>query len=96
MDLSGHAILVVDADPTPFTARLQDAIEQAGAQTVLVRTAEEASDRVKSRISAAAVNVNHRDVAEQLGVAYVLYTPSSPLDVIVAGLKRLVLGPASS
>jgi hypothetical protein len=94
MDLSGHTILILDTNVTPFTARLQAAIEHAGAESILARTAGAATDRIAtSRISAAAVNIEHRTTAEELGVAYVLYASSEPPGTIVASLARLLLGP---
>jgi len=94
MDLSGHTILIIETHVTPFTARLEAAVEHAGGQTILARTAAAASDRVaEARISAAAVNLEHRATAEVLGLPYVLYAPSEPPGAIVAGLARLLLGP---
>src|SRR5262249_33814627 len=93
-DLTGHTVVIVEANPTPFTARLQSAVEQTGAQAVLALSTEAASQRVKrSRVSAAVVNVTHRTTAEQLGVLYVLFTPQSPPSFIVAALRRLLRGP---
>ena len=94
MDLSAHTILVVEPNVTPFTARLQAAIEHEGARSILVRTAAEASDRIKqSRLTAAVVSAEHRALAEQLGIQYVLYVPSEPPSTIIADLRRLSLGP---
>ncbi len=93
MDLSGHTILIVEPDVTPFTARLEAAIEHEGAESILVHNAAEASDRiVQSRLSAAVLNAEHRALAEQLGIQYALYVRSEPPATIVADLKRLVLG----
>jgi hypothetical protein len=94
MDLSGHTILIIDTKVSPFTARLQAAIEHAGATSVLARTTAAASDRItQSRISAAAVNIEQRTAAEELGIPYVLYAPSEPPGTIVASLAHLLLGP---
>jgi hypothetical protein len=95
MDLSGHTILIVDPNVTPFTARLQAAVEREGAASILVRTAADASDRIKeARFSAAVLNADHRALAEELGIQYVLYTPSEPPATIIAELAHLLVGPA--
>jgi hypothetical protein len=95
MDLSGHTILIVEPNVTPFTARLRAAIEREGAVNVLVRTAADASHRIKqSRFSAAVLKADHRALAEELGIQYVLYTPSEPPATIIAELARLLVGPA--
>src|SRR5437763_6559958 len=93
MDLSAHTILVVEPNVTPFTARLQAAIEHEGARSILVRTAAEASDQIKqSRLTAAVVSAEHRALAEQLGIQYVLYVPSEPPSTIIADLRTSVAG----
>jgi hypothetical protein len=94
-DLSGHTILIVEPNVTPFTARLQAAIDREGAKSILVRTAPEASNQIKqSRFSAAVLNADHRALAEELGIQYVLYVPSEPPAMIIAELARLLVGPA--
>jgi hypothetical protein len=97
MDLSGHLILIVETGATPFAARLQSAIERAGAVTMVVRDGGAAMEQVKQvkqlKFSAAAVDSEHRVVAEELGIPYVLYVPTEPLRSIVSGLARLLIGP---
>jgi hypothetical protein len=94
MDLSGHVILIVETSVAPFIARLQSAIERAGAVTMVVHDPGAALEQVKQlKFSAAAVNTEHRVVAEELGIPYVLYVPTEPPRSIVSGLTRLVVGP---
>jgi hypothetical protein len=53
-----------------------------------------ALEQVKQlKFSAAAVNTEHRVVAEELGVPYVLYVPTEPPRSIVSELTRLLIGP---
>jgi hypothetical protein len=94
MELSDHSILIIEAKNAPFIVRLQAAIEQAGGDSIVVRSSGDAKERVKQfNFSAAAANVEHRAVVEKLGIPYVLYLPAEPPGAVVAMLIRRLAGP---
>jgi ActR/RegA family two-component response regulator len=90
-DLSHHSILVVETRLTPHVAHLQQALERVGAETVVARDADTAQERCRQfKFSAAVVNVEHRALAEQLGLPYILYAPTEKATAILATLARLL------
>ena len=94
MALIGHSILIIDTNAAAYVVRLRAAIHDAGAKSIIARTAGTARERVKRfKFSAAVVNVEHRALAEELGILYLLYSPGEPPRIILAGLERLLLGP---
>ena len=94
MALTGHSILIIDTNATAYVGRLRVAIQDAGAESTTAGAAGTARECVKRfKFSAAVVNVEHRALAEELGILYLLYSPGEPLRVILAGLERFLLGP---
>jgi hypothetical protein len=94
--MRGHSILIVESEVSSFASRLQEVIERAGAQSLIVRDpySADGAQRLKQfKFSAAVINVQHRRLIDDLDVPVVVYggseTPAFP-DVIVSKLKRLL------
>ena len=95
-DLRGHSILIVEGEVGPFCIRLQAAIDQTGAESVIALDIARALVRIKQfRFSAAVVNGEHRKLAVRLGVPLLFYGSAGDVvparaDKIVSALKHLL------
>jgi hypothetical protein len=94
--MRGHSILIVESEVSSFARLLQEPVEQTGAESLVVRDPYSVAgvERIKRfKFSAAAINVQHRAVIDDLDVPVVVYggseTPARS-DVIVSKLKRLL------
>jgi ActR/RegA family two-component response regulator len=79
IDLSGHIILIVEDQPM-LALNLQIALEEAGADVVVVRGAQEASARLRQfDFSAAVLDPRERALTRQLrdGGVVVVLKPAS-------------------
>jgi hypothetical protein len=94
--MRGHSILIIESEVSFFTSLLQEAIELAGAESLVVHDPYSAAgvERFKRfKFSAAVINVQHRGLINDLEVPVIVYggseTPADP-DVIVSKLRRLL------
>jgi hypothetical protein len=91
MRLSGHSILIVESEVGSFVARLQTAIEDVGAESLVARDAPTALQRCERfRFSAALVNAEHRQLMDQLSMPSMLYVREEPPKGIVASLESML------
>ena len=93
-DLGGHSILIVDSAVNRFVGDLQGAIENAGAESLVVRSPEAAMERIKQfTFSAAVINAAYGSLADQLEVPCLVYGTDAPAarpEAIVVALARLL------
>jgi hypothetical protein len=95
-NLKGQRILIVESEVS-LSPKLQDALEDEGAETVVVPdpySTSGAQSIARFIICAAVVNVAHSGVADALTVPVVVYGPNRPIparvEAIVAELKRVL------
>lgn len=91
MSIAGHSILIVQPDIGPFAARLQAAVDHAGAQTVVARDVKTALHRcAEFQFSAVLLNANQREAAAHLQPRCLIYHDSEPPQEIVASLEKML------
>jgi hypothetical protein len=90
-------ILIIESDISQFAIRLQEALERAGASTLIVRDplAANGINLIKRfKFAAAAVNVQYNALAASLSVPVVVYGGSSDVPahpaLIVARLLEML------
>ena len=95
-DLDGRRILIVESEVV-FGPKLQDALEGAGAETVIVRDpySDEGARHIAAyAICAAVINAQHSGVAKALSVPVLVYGLDAEVpargDAIMRGLKRML------
>ena len=97
MRLPGHAILIVESETTAFVIRLQAAIQETGAETLVVRDPYSADGEERLRefaVSAAVINAQHGRLAERRGIPCVVYEGEAP-EQIVSRDRGLLTGAAA-
>jgi ActR/RegA family two-component response regulator len=91
MSCHQRSILVVESEVSPFVLRLQVALEQRGAETLVARDQQTALQRSEQfTFSAALVNVEHRALVPRLGIPALLYVRTETPREIVDGLEKLL------
>jgi hypothetical protein len=86
------SILIVESEISPRVLRLQEMLEEKGAETLVARSEQTALERCKQfAFSAAVVNAEHRALVPQLGIPALLYVSAEAPRTIVDGLERLLL-----
>jgi hypothetical protein len=92
--LQGHSILIVEPEVGPFIARLQAAVDDLGAETLVVRDPTAALERCERfSFSAALVNTDHRPLLDELtarNIPALLYIRAEGPNAIVGSLGRML------
>ena len=92
-ELRGHSILiVVDSEVSPVVSALQEEIERAGAETLVVGDHPDlvADTLATFDFTAAAVDADHQEVVAQLAVPTVLFYEGDTAEQILARLRRVL------
>jgi hypothetical protein len=94
MPLHGAPVLIVESEIDTFITSLQQAVDAAGAESVIARNASEAEQQCDQlQFAAALLNVEHRAIEDDLsarGLPVLLYSRASTPRTIVASLQRLL------
>jgi hypothetical protein len=94
MSLHGAPVLIVESEIGTFITSLQQAIEAAGAESVVAHNASEAGQHCDQlQFAAALLNVEHRAIEDDLsarGLPVLLYSRASTPCAIIASLQRLL------
>jgi hypothetical protein len=94
MSLHGAPLLIVESEIGSFITSLQQAVEAAGAESVVARNASEAEQHCDQlQFTAALLNVEHRTIEDDLsarGLPVLLYSRASMPRAIIASLQRLL------
>jgi hypothetical protein len=95
MNLQGHTILIVDKRSVPFVKSLQDHLEAAGAETLVVRDADQAAHILRCFDFTTVLlgpSANPPDLLNEIGgiplVAYGHVTEPRTVVASVVGLKE--------
>ena len=101
--MHGRIILIVASDISEFAIRLQEALERAGADSLIVRDPYALNGPqllTRFKYSAAAVNVQHAALAAALSIPVVLYggdgVPAHPALIVARLLAVLGQDPPRS